>query len=826
MKSQKITFKIILGYLLLILSSASVAVITYKEIQKLTSSEETNQSNRDKLLKISKILTLINETESAGKIAIRTDDKQTLDFFLEKNRILEDSITQFKKNITSEKHRQMLDSVQLLLNLKSKNLQELKIIQNNDSSSIIIRNAIKKLSSLEPSLGFFLLNDNLVSSSEKTDSRPDVKADSSYAESLYQTDIPSILNRYKDIKLPPTRSQSKFDETVLETLSLLNKVHRETLKHKYRQNEKIQSLWHNDNLMSQKLNDLLSNFEEDILKSTREVNQERQIIFEKSKNYLAISYIFSIIVTVLFSFVIIRDFWKIQKYRQELERANLKSNRLLKSREQLVSMVSHDLRTPLSSIIGYSELLGKQDITEKSKNYLSHIKYSSEYIQKLVDELLDYSKLEAGKISVEKVPLNFFEIIREVTDNVKSIHKTKPITLNIEVSDLIRETKFSNDSYRIKQILYNLISNAFKFTEKGEIRIEAQAKAVTNKTYEITIAVADSGIGIKKEHQAHIFDEFTQASSDVSKRYGGSGLGLHISQKLAHLLKGKITLKSEENVGSTFTFTFMAEKVNEPSKTMPQSVTSDKVPEEIRILAIDDDATILGLIEELLRQKNIKVFSFSNGKEAFSKMNTLTFDMVITDIQLPEMNGFHFVTLFNEKYKNNPIPVLAITGRKDVPESFYTQSGFSGILSKPFTPEQFYKKLNSFFSKIDVDLPFVVSQVVENQVSYRPEILEQFMGDDKEAIVALYQNFISDTIENIAKLKSSVSAKNYDEVRALAHKMLSMFGQIKAQREVEILNFLNHISTESVLEIILKIEDLESLFLKECKVAIETYCHQ
>ncbi|MDO5104421.1 hybrid sensor histidine kinase/response regulator [Capnocytophaga sp.] len=819
MKSQKITLKIILGYSLLILTSATVAIITYGEIQKLTTSEEIHQMNRGKMLRINKILTLINEAESAGKIAIRSDDEQALGFFLEKNRILEDSIAKFRESVSSSKHLQMIDSVQILLQLKSKNLQELKEIQRNDSSTIIIRNAIKKLSSLEPSLGYFLLNDNLASAKEKEKTEP--RLDS--VREANRSDIPSILNRYKDIKIPPTRSQSKFDETVLEALRLLNRVHKETLKHEYKQNEKIQTLWHNDNRMSEKLNDLLSNFEDDFLASSQEINRERRIIFEKSKTYLIISYIFAIIITIFFSFVIVRDFWKIQKYRHELERANLKSNRLLKSREQLVSMVSHDLRTPLSSIIGYSELLGKQEITEKSKNYLSHIKYSSEYIQKLVDELLDYSKLEAGKVSVEKVPLNIAEIIREVTDNVRSIHKAKPIALRVEASEVVQQSKFSNDSYRIKQILYNLISNAFKFTEAGEICIESHAKAISDKIYEIVIAVTDSGIGIKKEHQAHIFDEFTQASLDVSKRYGGSGLGLHISQKLAHLLKGNITLVSEENVGSTFTLTFVAEKVSEAPKVSAPQVTSEKAPEQITILAIDDDATILGLIEELLQQKNIKVFPFNNGKEAFSKMNSLEFDMVITDIQLPEMNGFHFVTLFNEKYKNNPIPVLAITGRKDVPESFYTQNGFSGILSKPFSPHQFYQKLNTFFPRIEVS-PDVVEPLPTESTAYQPEVLEQFMGDDKEGIIALYQSFISETQDNIARLKLYATTRNNDEVRAIAHKMLSMFGQINARREVDVLNHLNHISTESVLEIILKIEELEDLFVQECKPAIEAYC--
>ncbi|GIJ96027.1 hypothetical protein CAPN001_05960 [Capnocytophaga stomatis] len=822
MKSQKITLKIILGYLLLILTSATVAAVTYKEIQKLTSSENINQSNRDKMLKIGRILTLMNETESAGKIAIRTDDEQALKSFLEKNKILEDSIIKFRKNITSEKHLQMLDTVQMLIQLKSKNLQELKAIQRSDVSSITIRNAIKKLSSLEPSLGHFLLNDNIVTSQERIGPR----RDSTSTESETQQDIPSILKRYKDIKIPPTRNQSKFDETVMETLKLLNKVHRETQKYKYKQNEKIQTLWHNDNRMSEKIGDLLSDFEEDILKSSQEINNERQIIFKKSKSFLILSYVFAIIVTVLLSFIIIRDFWKIQAYRQELETANLKTNRLLKSREQLVSMVSHDLRTPLSSIIGYSELLRKQDITEKGKNYLSHIKYSSEYIQKLVDELLDYSKLEAGKITIQKVPINIADTIKEVSDNVRSIYKSKPITLSMEISDTIRNSKFTNDSYRIRQILYNLISNAFKFTEKGEIRIKAEAKPFTDKASEIIISVSDSGIGIKKEQQAHIFDEFTQANTDVSKRYGGSGLGLHISQKLAHLLKGKISLESEENVGSTFTFRFVSEKVTENQKVVSNKWTSDKAPNEIEILAIDDDATILGLIQELLHQKNIKVTPFSNGKEALSKMNSLNFDMVITDIQLPEMNGFHFVTLFNEQYKDNPIPVLAITGRKDVPESFYTQSGFSGILPKPFTPQQFYEKLNSFFPKIETNNFAAPPPLVVDSVEYRPEVLEQFMGDDKDAIIALYETFINDSVKNISNLKQFANIREYENIRAIAHKMRSMFGQINAKREVEILNYLNNISEESdILELRLKINDLEKLFNEECKIAIEKYCH-
>ena len=173
MRSRKITFKIILGYVLLFLISSIVIYTIYTEIQKLTILEESTQIDRNNVLKISKILTLMNETESAGKIAIRTDDEDALQFFLDKNCALQDSIVSFKKHISPEKHLQILDTVQFLLNLKSENLQELKALQSTDSSSVIIRDAIEKLSSLEPTLGYFLLNDNSISKRKKTTQKID-----------------------------------------------------------------------------------------------------------------------------------------------------------------------------------------------------------------------------------------------------------------------------------------------------------------------------------------------------------------------------------------------------------------------------------------------------------------------------------------------------------------------------------------------------------------------------------------------------------------------------------------------------------------------------
>ena len=798
--------------MLLICVSVVAGYIVFKEINKLSHQEKINQEDRNKIVQISKILSMVNETENAGRIAIRSDEKEALQAFLEKNIYLQNEVLKFRRDITSEKQLLTLDTISSLLNLKSNNLQELKAFQESDSTSIIIRRAIRKLSSLEPYLGyeFFDKKKNAVSDASST------------------SDIASILKKYKGVKVPATfekiKKSNKIDKVVMETLSLLNKVNEEAQQSKSLINEKMHKLWQNDVQVSKKLDDLLHNFEEEVLINSQKLSQERKTIFENSKNLLILSFLIALGIIAISSIIIINDFVTSQRYRRRLEAANRKSNNLLKNREQLISMVSHDLRTPLSSIVGYSELLGKLDITEKGKNYLSHIKFSSEYISKLVDELLDYTRIESGKVVIEKIPFNLPEVIDEVASNVKSAYKNKEVALSFAFSDIVNNLNFSTDAYRVKQILYNLISNAFKFTEQGTVRIEADARLYKDDIYEIGVAVTDTGIGIKEEQQEHIFNEFTQANDEISKFYGGFGLGLHISQKLARLLNGKIYLESEEGKGSTFTLRFLAEKVVERTRTIP-IITSDKRAEDINIVVIDDDQSILSLITELLKQKKIGAITFTNGKEALSALEKLPFDLVITDIQLPEMNGFHFVTLFNEKYAVAPLPVLAITGRRDVPESFYTKSGFSGILPKPFTPEKFYEKLKVFFPNLNTEVEHKPIMVMpyNNTNGYTPEVLESFMGDDIEGIVGIYKHFLSETEENLQKLEASAKVQDYTTIKSIAHKMTSMFAQINAQRESEILIVLNKVDKEVPEDLEEKIKNLTHFFKEDCRPIIENY---
>ncbi|MFJ1410465.1 hybrid sensor histidine kinase/response regulator [Capnocytophaga canimorsus] len=805
--NKKITIKVIVSYLFLGILSAIVALFIHQEIEKLAIQEEIYKDGQNNIFKISKILTSMYETESAGRIAVQSDNEDSFLLFTDKNNQLQQEIESFKADISSKEHHNLLDSVQNLLELKKQNIHELRILKNSDSSFVLIRSAILKLSSLEPSMGNFLLPTKTKSTNKKT---VPTKKDR-------DTDIRSIIKKYKDVKLPPVRYQSQIDEAILQTRKLLSKMEEDVINHKTEHYEKTRLLWQNDLRISEKLKDLLHSFEKEIIHNTELLNIDRQKAFQRSRWILSIAFVIALLVMIVFSLVILNDFWKIQKYRVELERANLRSNNLLKSREQLISMVSHDLRTPLSTIVGYSELLRKNTSSEKDKNYIKHIQSASQFVTKLVDELLDYAKIEAGKITIEKVPVDLVEIVKEVAQNVRSTYPNKAIELILDFSESVKNTRFSSDAYRIKQVLYNIISNAYKFTEKGNIKVLVQAQTLEHSLHEISIAVTDTGIGIKKENQNAVFEEFNQ--ENTSKNNGGYGLGLHICQKLAHLLKGKISLQSSEGVGSTFTFTFKAQKVTEKQKD--KIWTSLKKAEEITIIIIDDDFSVLELIKEMLKQKNINVITFDNGKDALFAMKKLDFDMVITDIQLPEMNGFHFITIYNEMFDTPKIPILAITGRKDVPESYYTQNGFASVLLKPFHLDKFYEKLHHFFPKA---FEHNMEKTKKNSTAfYKPQNLENFLGNDNESIKNILQLFLSDSQKNIEQLKSATETNNIRTIKALSHKMLSMFGQIQAEREVGILRQLEKSALTDFENINLKVNELEQLFTEECLPSITDY---
>ncbi|QLE01384.1 response regulator [Galbibacter sp. BG1] len=787
---SRIPLKVFLSYLALVSLVVVVGWMVYNELSSFTQAQRDETIEKDKVLRIGKLLTLMYESESFARSAVQSNNREPYLRFIRKNDSISAQIDSLKLLINEPYQSKLLDSVNYLLQQKIKNISELRELRLNDTSEKNIETAIEKLSNIEDQLGRLSLKD-FVEDPENLDE--DTK-------NLLQQRI-EIYNRYIPRDSTNSVDQKTLDSIVTASREMLQNVKEEASSQKLYYAFKERQLLKNDLNTSQQLRQILTAFEDEFISNSRQLNAEREKVLQRSIRVVSVAAIIGGILVVLFSLIILRDSWKSQQYKKQIERSNEHNKLLLKSREQLISMVSHDLRTPLSTIVGYTELLKEADLNEKESHYTDSIKNASKYVTQLVEDLLDFSKLEAGKINIERVSFDLANLVKETAESVQSIYASKNIELVIDIDPAI-DKLLLGDPFRVKQILSNLVGNAFKFTEEGSIAIKARLKRTSDGKQLVSLAVIDTGIGIKKEKQDIIFEEFTQAEGgDTEKKYGGSGLGLTISRKLAKLLGGNLYLESKEGKGSTFSFVFPAEFSNQEIAKKPE--TKEELPvsnKRFTAIVIDDDETLLSLNREVLENNNFEVFTFNSGKKALEEISNIAYDFIITDIQLPSFNGFYFAETLrsDEQYRYNNQPIIAVTGRKDLNKKSYIEAGFAEFLYKPYEPKILLNKIAQVVNH-ENQTPEMEEAPPEKSAAanelFDLTSLSSFLND-KEAVLEIIDVFKETTVEDLKDLKIMIKESDLEGVRKIAHKMQTMFKQISAQTVIPILNFLEHFKDE------------------------------
>ncbi|MCX2681021.1 ATP-binding protein [Galbibacter sp. EGI 63066] len=783
---NRIPLKVFLSYLALALLVVVVGWIVFQEINSFTKAQRDESIEKNKILHIGKLLTLMYESESFARSAIQSNSRRPYANFLQKNDSIAVQIDSLKQMIAQPYEAKLLDSVNILLQQKTRNINELRNLRRNDSSEVFLEKTIEKLSNIEEQLGRLSLKD-YVEDPENLD--PKIK-------NILQQQI-EIYNRYIPRDSSNSVNQATLDSIVTTSREMLQNMKEEASSQRKSLSIKENQLLQNDLTISQQLRQILTAFENEFVNNVRSLNSEREKILDRAMKVVTIAAIIGAILVILFSIIILKDSWRSQQYKKQIEASNEHNESLLKSREQLISMVSHDLRTPLSTILGYTELLKGAELNEKESHYTDRIKNASSYVVQLVDDLLDFSKLEAGKIHLEKVTFNLKNLISETAEGVQSLYHEKPIELIIDIDDKI-DRLLVGDPFRIKQILSNLVGNAYKFTKDGHITVKARLKENSNGDPLISLSVVDTGIGIKKEKQKVIFEEFTQAESDIEKKFGGSGLGLTISQKLATLLGGNLYLESKEGVGSTFSFVFPAEFSEQELPISAEIHSENHTPKTA--IVIDDDEALLRLNTEILERNGIKTHAFNNGKDALQNIAKMEYDFIITDIQLPSFNGFFFAeTLKSDpqyQYKNQPI--IAVTGRKDLDKKSYIEAGFAEFLHKPYEPQGLLDKIKKAFNNTEENITDTTKQADEknnNNALFDLTSMQEFLNDE-ESMAQVLEVFIENTAKDLKALKKNIKKGELEEVRKKAHKMLSMFRQINAHAVVPHLDFMEHFKKE------------------------------
>ena len=793
-RNRFITGKVVVGYLLLIAIAVYAVSYIYNIVEQVAVEDFSDNQNRTKIYLVTNTLSLLYESEALGQLIVMQQGEIThFNRTLNKARHNLDSLRTY---ITDSVQLHKIDTIELLLERKRWNARRLLDTwkeANTDSLYIVNFERIMAIpdtviNELQVQERIEVKQDTVVVPRRKrgffrrlAEAFAPAKEDTSIVvNSTFQVIKDTLVNAYN-----PTDTIVSVLRSIQDSVTWQRKRLMELLI------ERAANLRYSNSIITQEINQMLRDLEEEEVNASLARLYKKQTVVHAASRKIGLIAVSSILVALLFLALISHDISRGMFYRKQLEKAKLVAENLLRSREKLILTISHDIRAPLSSIMGYIELLQRRHPDARQQYYLENMRSSSDHVLSLVNDLLDYQRLESGQIELHRLPFRVPALFQEIGMSFRPLAEAKNLQLEWVLQPEEMEQVYLGDTIRLRQVVSNLLSNAIKFTDEGKVSLIVSIEQVESYQYALVILVRDTGPGIPYEERERIFGEFARLYG--TEQVEGFGLGLSITRKLVQLMHGTLTLESEEGEGSRFKVCvplplagnqFMAvdmpTKEADPEEALP-TLDPSLAGQQVTCLLVDDDPLQLALTEELLNQSQVEVVCCTNPRKVCEWLRSRSFAVVITDIQMPQMDGYQLLQLIRESCMEGAdrLPVVALSGNVGKEQEHYREAGFTAFLNKPFTAAQLISLLNE-----------LLKVRLEPCAGFDFSSLTAFAGEDSEASMGILRTFIEETQKSIEGLMVARAATDRVEAGRIAHKLIPLFAMLGANSLVQHLRLL------------------------------------
>lgn len=775
-ESKFVRTKIVVGYVLIALIGLTAMIYVWRQTGALLEPDHSQQELRRRRGLVNQTLYHLYEAETYGQMLVAGYASYE-NRYKRELRLVRECIDSLRMRADDESQQMRLDTIVRLIAGKEQGIKALDRNLRSAGTATLLSENIQRMIPMLDSLSQPTIEPDTILVRDTVRVAPKKKRNffRRFGDlfSPPKNDSQVVVKTRVRIDAPPRQMslgdtiavvlQDLEQRVTSERLALYDKAWREGLR-----------LQRNNQQINQRIYRLIIDFEEEETAYLWERMQAREQVRRSSLVILGSVAAGSLLVMLLFVGILWRDVNRSNRYKRQLEAANRHNEALLEAREKLMLTITHDIKAPLGSVMGYIDLLARLTGDKRQELYLRNMKGSSEHLLALVNSLLDFYRLDINKIEVCCVAFSPAQLFENIRAGFAAAAAAKGLELRLE-AEPAAAGEVSGDALHIRQIADNLISNALKFTDEGSVTLRVDV--VRGR---LVFSVRDTGRGIGREERERIFAEFVRLSS--AQGVDGFGLGLSIVDRLVKLLDGTISLESRLGEGSKF---IVSVPVGEAAAESAAAGAEESAPQAgLRVLLVDDDPLQLEMTAAMCRRAGVGCENCQYPEYVAKLVGESRFDLVLTDLQMPSADGFGVLEAV--RGVDPGLKVVAVSARGDLGAADFAARGFAGCLRKPFTYSELVAAIRAACGSGEI-VPQGGDPEIPSADGADFTALTAYAGDDPEAARSILRSFAEQTAGNCAELERALGEGDVATVKTLAHKMLPIFTMLGAAEVAETL---------------------------------------